>query len=520
MRVMIRNHLFRKDKNYTYKKEIKDINFSLLQHANDYCNKTKVSVDDITWNDLDMNSVFAKINYTVTTPGEECLYSWLKNPLDNKKEIEERKDFINRFNNNETILHKLRTNLSKIKYCKHNYRKTMESNFLVSYIMLVFFIMLSTTNLSIFTYSIITHKTFLLPILMLIFPINIFIHFKFSMKYGEQLEVLNYTLRLLSFARKNKKLLEQVTPNFTNRLQKINDILKNITKKGTVLFRVEGLDLLADYINITFLVKEINYLMISKQIHKHKKEMIEIYELIGELDAVLSITRYRSDLDYYCEPNINNNTEEIHINDMYHPLINNPISNSIKITKSIAITGSNMSGKSTFLRTIGLNTLFAQSICTSLSKEHRTRFYRLITSISLNDDILKSKSYFLMEAEAIKRMVRLKDDKYHSLILIDEIFKGTNPVERLAASMEILNTLALGNTKIFVATHDLHILPKLIGYEYYYFTENVTKESLNFDYKIRKGVTSTRNAIKILEFIRYPDYLINKINKRIDVLEV
>ncbi|MTI68016.1 MAG: hypothetical protein FH753_15645 [Firmicutes bacterium] len=398
----------------------------------------------------------------------------------------------------------------------------MESSFLVSNIMKALFIILSTTNLGIIAYSIIKHELSLFSVLTLtlVFAVNIFIHFKFNEKYGAQLKVLNYTLRLIYFSRQNKNILKQYTQELANKLDEISVTLKNISKKGTVLFRAEGLDFIADYLNIAFLVKEINFLMISKEIHKHKKEILKAYNLIGELDAALSITRYRNDLDYYCEPNFFYNAEEIYITDMYHPLINDPISNSIHINNSIAITGSNMSGKSTFLRTIGLNTLFAQSICTSLSKEHKTGFYRLLTSISLNDDILQSKSYFLREAEAIKRMVSLKNDKYHSLILIDEIFKGTNPVERLAASMEILNILASGNTKVLIATHDLQILPKLVGYDYYYFTENVTKESLEFDYKIHKGITPTRNAIKILEFIKYPADIITKINKRIDVLEV
>jgi DNA mismatch repair ATPase MutS len=213
-------------------------------------------------------------------------------------------------------------------------------------------------------------------------------------------------------------------------------------------------------------------------------------------------------------------SKDMNIVDMYHPLLEKPISNTISIDSSIAITGSNMSGKSTFLRTVGLSSLFAQSICTSLSKEHSSKFYRLVTSISLNDDILQGKSYFLMEAEAIKRMVDSCNDETPLLILIDEIFKGTNPVERLAASMEILNLLAKANTKTLVATHDLQILPELKNYEYYYFTENVTKDSLEFDYKIHEGITSTRNAIKVLEFINYPSGLVDLINKRIEVMEL
>lgn len=125
-----------------------------------------------------------------------------------------------------------------------------------------------------------------------------------------------------------------------------------------------------------------------------------------------------------------------------------------------------------------------------------------------------------MEAEAIKRMVAYKDDAYPTLVLIDEIFKGTNPVERLASSVEILNDLGRGNTKTIVATHDLGILPDLKAYEYYYFREYVTEETLDFDYKVHAGISSTRNAIKILEFIHYPSELITRINQKIETMEV
>ncbi len=125
-----------------------------------------------------------------------------------------------------------------------------------------------------------------------------------------------------------------------------------------------------------------------------------------------------------------------------------------------------------------------------------------------------------MEAEAIQRMLESKDSNLPSLVAIDEIFKGTNPVERLAAATEILNELSQANTLTVVATHDLQILPDLIMYDYYYFTENVTKHSLDFDYKLHNGISPTRNAVKLLEYIKYPDDIIDKINNRIELLEV
>lgn len=507
-------------KDFIRKKRYKDIDFKLLSSVNEYYKKSKMYIDEVTWQDLDMDNVFTKINHTVTTPGEEKLYTWLRNPADNKDDYNNRKNYINDFKKDKMVANNLRLALSRIKFCDFDFRDTVNKGFMTNKLLLIAMILLVIVNVGILTFSIITMNFMLFPVFILTMATSIVLHFKFSMKYNAQLQVIAYVIKLLAFSKKNNKTIETLSPDLANRLKELNKELNKITKKGVAIFKVEGLDVIGDYINILFLIKEINFLTVSNLINKNKKQLIRLYNNIGDLDAALSITTYRRELDYYCEPNLSSEFEDIRMVDMYHPLLEKPISNTIDINSSIAITGSNMSGKSTFLRTIGLNALLGQGICTSLSKEHDSKFYRLITSISLNDDILQGKSYFLMEAEAIKRMVKASNDESPLLILIDEIFKGTNPIERLAASMEILNLLAVANTKTFVATHDLQILPELRGYDYYYFTENVTKDSLDFDYKIHKGITSTRNAIKILDFIDYPHELIDKINKRIEVMEV
>lgn len=512
--------LFGGNKDFIRKKKFKEIDFKLLSSMNKYYKESKVQIDEVTWQDLDMDNVFANINHTVTTAGEEKLYCWLRNPADNKDDFNKRKNHINSFKKDRMVSNNLRLALSRIKYCDFDFRETINKGFLINNFLLISMMLLVIFNVGILAFSLITMNFTALPLFIITMAASIIIHFRFSMTYNAQLQVIGYIIKILAFSRKNCKLVEEVSPDLADRLKELNSKLSKISKKGSAIFKVEGLDVIGDYINILFLIKEINFLRVSKLINKNKKELVRLYNNVGDLDAGLSIDRFRRDLKYYCEPDMSSEYDDINIIDMYHPLLEKPISNTINIESSIAITGSNMSGKSTFLRTVGLNSLFAQSICTSLSKEHSSKFYRLVTSISLNDDILQGKSYFLMEAEAIKRMVDSCNDESPLLILIDEIFKGTNPLERLAASMEILNLLATANTKTLVATHDLQILPELNDYAFYYFTENVTKDSLEFDYKIHKGITSTRNAIKILEFIKYPGDLVDKINQRIEVMEL
>ncbi|MGV8147351.1 MAG: MutS-related protein [Alkaliphilus sp.] len=502
------------------RKDYKEIDFSKLDIANNTIRKSDMGVDKVTWHDLDMNNVFYELNYTLTTMGEENLFSWLKNPIYNNSELEERAEYINSYAKNNETVYKLRSGLSKIKYCDYDFIEIISNGFFTNNIILVFFLFLSSINIGVVIYTTYTGEFYALIILVFISFFNMMVHYGYSKKYQKQFQAISYALRILNFCKSSINNIKEVDPKQAIKLKNLNRKLAPIRRKGAAMIRAEFLDFVGEYVNIVFLIREINFLMLSNTVNKCKNEIAEMYKIVGEIDSALSINCYRNSLDYYCEPNFSKNENTISLVDMYHPLLNSPVSNSINVTTCIAITGSNMSGKSTFLRTIGLNTLFAQTICTSLSREHTARFYRLITSISLNDDIVHGKSYFMMEAEAIKRMVNLVDDKLHSLVLIDEIFKGTNPIERVAAAMEILNLLAAGNTRTFVATHDLQILPELIGYQNFYFTEQVTKNSLDFNYKIHRGITSTRNAIKILEFLEYPNQLVKKINNRIENTEI
>lgn len=514
--------LFRKNRNKDTieKKDYKKIDFSLLEKLHKYHDTTDLSIDKVTWNDLDMKKVFAKINYTTTFPGEETLYYWLHNPTNDKELLDKRNNHIINLSKDENIFSKLRTILSKAGYIKYDYREIISSGFKKDLLSLIFTSALVLISIISIIYSVVTFTSTLLALILAIFIINNVIHYYFVRKIGSKIEVLSYTLHLLMVGKKLPPLIKNICPELSDELHELFVKLKNIYKKSSVMFQVEGLDFFADYINILFLLKERNYLLISNTINKYKKELLRLYEIVGEIDALVSIGAYRKELDYYCLPELDENRSDLYVKELYHPLIEHPVSNDIDTYNSVAITGSNMSGKSTFLRTLGINTIFAQSIFTCLASSYKGKFFRVITSINLSDDITESKSYFLMEAEAIKRMVEMVDEEISSLILIDEIFKGTNPTERIAAAMEILNLLAVGNTLTFVATHDLQILPQLKGYDFYYFTESVTDEKIEFDHKMYKGIAPTRNAIKILRYLKYPKALLEKIDERIKNIEI
>ena len=180
-----------------------------------------------------------------------------------------------------------------------------------------------------------------------------------------------------------------------------------------------------------------------------------------------------------------------------------------------------MSGKSTFLRMMGVNIIFAQSFYFVLAKEYSAPFFNIVSSISPNDDLTKGKSFFMAEVESILRIIKALEKDVPVFCPIDEIFRGTNPIERIAMSAEILTYLNNGKTISIVATHDRELTDILKeNYDFYYFSENVdTNRGLSFDYKIKKGISQTRNAIKLLEYMGYPSEIIDRSYKRAEIIE-
>lgn len=172
-----------------------------------------------------------------------------------------------------------------------------------------------------------------------------------------------------------------------------------------------------------------------------------------------------------------------------------------------------MSGKTTFIRTIAVNTLLAQTINTAFADKFELSPMRIFSAIRISDDLLNDKSYYMEEVDTIKTMIDESRSGYPNIFFLDEIFKGTNTTERIAAGKAVLSYLSDENNLIFVSTHDLEIATLLSEtYALYHFTETVDDNAIHFDYKLKPGRLTTRNAIKILELNNYPLQITNEAN--------
>ena len=205
------------------------------------------------------------------------------------------------------------------------------------------------------------------------------------------------------------------------------------------------------------------------------------------------------------------------VTEMYHPLIPEGVRNSITAERSALLTGSNASGKSTFIKTVALNAILAQTLHTVLAENYLASWFCIASSMALRDDILSQESYYIVEIRSLKRILDLtRSSELPVLCFIDEVLRGTNTVERIAASSRILQAIAEQGGLCFAATHDIE-LTYLLEKEYdnYHFEEQVEDDKVTFDYCLREGRACTRNAIRLLKMLGYDEKIVDDANERV-----
>lgn len=143
---------------------------------------------------------------------------------------------------------------------------------------------------------------------------------------------------------------------------------------------------------------------------------------------------------------------------LVHPVVKNCVANSIELeNQSLLVTGSNMSGKSTFIKAININVILAQTLNTALAEDFECPILDIATSIRIADNITNDTSYFMREVQKIGEIVELSHSSAQYLFTIDEIFKGTNARERISSAKAILEYINGGDAIVLISTHDLEL---------------------------------------------------------------
>ena len=261
------------------------------------------------------------------------------------------------------------------------------------------------------------------------------------------------------------------------------------------------------------------------QAYKFEKIKIELsgqlpawLETWYNLEALISIANYANLNPGYSFPQIKESPDDpeniFEAKNISHPLIpfQNNIANDFKINKKgevIIITGSNMSGKSTFLKTVGSNLALAFAGSVVNAKELKTNLFRIFSSMNISDSVIDGISFFYAEIKRLKELLNEleKENEIPLFYFIDEIFKGTNNKERLIGSRSYIKSLAGKNDIGIISTHDLELIKldeEIPDVHNYHFKEEIIGDKMIFKYKIIKGPSPTTNALKIMKLEGLP----------------
>lgn len=490
-------------------------------------------LDDITWNDLSMNGMFNRINNCDTSAGEEILYWKLRR---NDMEDEEREIFekrVSAFGRDE----KLREETENI-LC--NIGKESASYYIPSYmdgigeyrlkygwlcrvlqiLLLLSLIAAAATRTSAAEFA-----------CLAVCVVNLVLYMMTKMKYEVELGLSDPAIQILEAGKKlsEKEKIRELFPVLSEETAGFKKVLRGSRFLRTQRANTAAGDvgaLLLDYLMGITLWQLTVYDSMVRRLSEKAEEYLEVYREIGEMDAAISIASFRKSLPWYCVPEFgeengpDGNGRNIFMEDVYHPLIDDPVENTLELNRGCLITGSNASGKSTFIKAVAVNAVLAQAVNTCAAGKMRLPHVQVLTSMAVRDDLMAGESYFIREIRYLKRILDHLNDRKVTLCVIDEILRGTNTGERIRASHAILEYLAGKNCIPLIASHDKELTVLLDRlYDNYHFSEEMGEGDISFSYKIMKGPATSQNAVKLLKIAGFPEEILEKCEETDETLE-
>ena len=476
--------------------------------------KEEKQLDDITWNDLGMDEVFCRIDRTLSAAGEEYLYFTLRNIFCGKEKLDHLEEVTGWFLEQDDTRIRVQLLLKKLghlgKYSLYDYLDNLDY--------------LGERN---------NRKILLLNLLYLLFASLLFVQpavgilgivvcmLGHILTYFREKKVIEpyitsfaYVLRMINVC---EELVRQKIPVYKKELEDLNEALKSLweLKRGSfwVMAGNQGkiggnpLDIIADYLRMILHLDIWQFNLMLRKLRLKTNEVNRLLGITGYLDMAISVGGFRRSLEGYCIPQLEENANKVylHMEGGWHPLLTHPVKNSIRADRGVLLTGSNASGKSTFLKMVAVNAVLAQTIHTCTAESYHAPVFRIFSSMALRDSIQNGESYYIVEIRSLKRILdAAQTETAPVLSFVDEVLRGTNTVERIAAATQILIHLSESGVLCFTATHDIEMTELLKDcYDNYHFEEVIRDGDISFPYELLPGRAGTRNAIRLLALMGY-----------------
>jgi len=488
------------------------------------------TLSDKTCNDLDFQELFMFFDRTNSKVGQQYLYNKLRNiPTDSSENIKNER-LLDEFTNNPDFRVSVQSQLSKLNDREVYYIATLFQDEILKPPKWYFIVPLLSFTSALSFIMAFFNPVFFLVILGLSI-INIVIHFWNKKNLYNYFSSIPQLSKLNGVAQElfKKDILKEINPNLMKSARVINKVSNRmsffnleveIQSDQRILFWV-----MLELVKIAFLIEPLFLFGTLKRIDTKRTEIEDVFQFVGEIDAIVSIASLRKGLKSFCTPKIIDGQKRLFAQEIYHPLIEDCVKNNLNVNdKSILLTGSNMSGKTSFIRTIAINVITGLTINTCFAEHFSMPRVRVFSAIRISDDLMNDRSYYFEEVMTIKEMIDKSKGENLNLFLLDEIFKGTNTVERISAGKAVLSSLNKENNIVFVSTHDIELADLLkTEYDLYHFNEIVDHKTVDFDYKLKEGKLKNRNAIRILQINDYPESIIKEaieISEELDKITV
>ena len=483
-------------------------------------------LSDKTCNDLDFNELFTYIDRTTSKVGQQYFYNTLRTIPSNCNKLAEQEKLIGLITKDSNLRLNLQVQLDTLSGENTSYIRSLfqDEHIRKPKWFFVIPILSFSSFLSIILIPFTPQFFFVLLGLVII---NMVIHYWNKQNLYGYIGSLPQLLRLNGVAKEFLKYdeLKSISADLPESVNVIDRVRRRMS-----LFKLEaklqsdiGIAFwsLLEIFKALFLLEPLLLFGVLKQLDTKRREIENVFSFVGYVDTLVSIASLRKGLSLFCLPSVEDKSKIYDATDMYHPLIADCVQNSIQVNdKSILLTGSNMSGKTSFIRTIGLNAITGLTINTCFARSLSLSRSKIYSAIRLSDDLMNNKSYYFEEVLTIKEMIEMSQNGTSNLFLLDEIFKGTNTIERISAGKAVLSYLNTKNNIVFVSTHDIELADMLNeAYELYHFSEQVDNKNVDFDFKLKNGKLKNRNAIRILEINDYPKEIITEaieISKELD----
>lgn len=484
-------------------------------------------IDDISWNDLDMIEIFNNMNIANSSIGAEALYRRLRITDAEQADQDYIEKLVDFFESHPKERESIQYIFSKIEKLEDNHvLEFIQSKKEAKLYNIGIHILFGLIPL-ICAVIIVLQFGFELLYFLGVYPLYIFLglvlyNITFNQKMKKEIEsqykMANY---LTSCIYHGKRILRYDLP-IEKELEEAFRPVKSLGHYSFLGFSEaqSSVAFVVYILNIIFRISFITFARTIQIIDKKKMEILKLWTLLGDVEAAITILNYKLASNYVCKPEFIAD-HNIIAKELYHPLLKRPVSNDVNWTTSTLVTGSNASGKSTYVKSVAINAILAQTIYMCHAREWAMKKGNILTSMAIKDDVIHGDSYFIAEIKSLKRLIDNMKNRKNDYYFIDEILKGTNTIERIAASSSIISHLIKNHQLAFIASHDIE-LTKIFEDEVknIHFRESIDqKEGITFDYKLHQGPSTTKNAIALLSHMDFPKDVIEEANTRVSRFE-